>query len=875
MSTLETQGGQIQTQPEVEGHQDVSDKNANSDKPAKQERQRHKIVIGYTGPICLQLIVTRMINLWKKIGLLLLIALTYAALINDPPKVSKSPAAYPFFSKGSIIKDYYRGELTKAIEHARLSDIAFVMFYAPWDAESQEVRKEFELTAKYMQKLVNFNAVNCWQPNGECRSHYNKVYTWPVLIAYPAHGRGIQYNGPKTALHMMRFLNSFMEPLVRVSNLDVHHLRQTHDAVVVANINAGPGSLDYAVFYSAALRHLEKDPFQEVIFAVNTDYNNDAQKLSLYTWNNTIIYLDEIWTVDHLLNWIHKNSIQVTIWASPTGTKSQQLSNYIQPGPALILFTPRNPLFNSIDYYDMLHEAGLQYYYCKNNTRNFGTYLLSLGIHFHRIDNYKKTKTMCTTLEEDHKEPKLEIPSTITYLNANKWSNHSYCISPMNKKDTCVSNDINQIIESKLGHEKSAKYKEKFHEIYRNIRKRDFDEKNRKDRETETYYILESYKNIYRTSMLTGLNDAKLPKNLQKIRKQNKCRLKAIAEKYSPQLFSNSIVTEQNIKVDITGLACQVNRSLSMIAMDSLKYHHFANSLSIDILNRKHKTALAIIDEKMESHYVLNGVVTDTSMREFIHNFSQNKLKRALLTSLKKYNYTHTYASNVKSQVPKTNILKIVELDSATFLPTVMKKNKAVVVFYHSKQCSFCNGISYAFLTTAKIFLSVTNLLFARIDGELNTLPWQYTMESYPMILFFPDLKKSESRIFPKGMALTVTNLVHFILTNLNPTLKLHGLWALCNHSKFHKEKELCISKVRIETLSLIEKSLKEWRMSDLRDKAVILDKLRELKHLHLLLAHLPGDNISIEKCMRRLHFTMSSSLRERRKKNKKSNKTL
>ncbi|KRT84350.1 Thioredoxin, partial [Oryctes borbonicus] len=433
-------------------------------------------------------------------------------------------------------------------------------------------------------------------------------------------------------------------------------------------------------------------------------------------------------------------------------------------------------------------------------------------------------KAMCTTLEDERKEVKPEFPSTVTYLNTNKWSNNSYCVSPMNKKDTCVHNDINHIIETKLEHENSIKYKEKFDEMYKNMLKRDFNEKSRKDTSIETYYILQSYKNVYRTSMLTGLNDAKSPRNLQKIQKQNKCRLKAIAEKYNPPLFSDSIVNKQNIRIDITGLACQVNRSLSMIAMDSLKYHHFANSLSIDILNRKHKTALAIIDEMMESHYILSGAVTDTSVREFIHNFSQNKLKRALLTSSKKYNYTHTYTPNVGNQTPTNNSIKIVELDSATFLPTVMKKNKAVVVLYHSKHCSFCNGISYAFLTTAKIFSSVTNLLFTRIDGELNTLPWEYTMESYPTILFFPDFKKSESRIFPKSTELTVINLVHFILTNLNPSLKLHGLWSLCNYSKFHKENEFCISRVRIETLSLIEKSLKEWRMSDLREKAVILD---------------------------------------------------
>lgn len=105
--------------------------------------------------------------------------------------------------------------------------------------------------------------------------------------------------------------------------------------------------------------------------------------------------------------------------------------------------------------------------------------------------------------------------------------------------------------------------------------------------------------------MFSGLNDARSPKNLQKIRHQNKCRLKSIAEKYNPPLFSESIINGENLIVDITGLACQVNNSLSIIAMDSLQYHHFANRLGIDILNRRHKTALVIIDEKVPLQLVL------------------------------------------------------------------------------------------------------------------------------------------------------------------------------------------------------------------------------------------------------------------------------
>lgn len=136
----------------------------------------------------------------------------------SPPKVSKPPAAYPFFHEGSIVTDWYRGQLSLAIEHARYSDITFIMYYAPWDAESQAARQEFEEVAKYMRKQVTFAAVNCWHPNSECKQHYNKVYKWPVFIAYPSQGRGIQYYGPVSTVNMIKFLLKVCNPVVRLTS---------------------------------------------------------------------------------------------------------------------------------------------------------------------------------------------------------------------------------------------------------------------------------------------------------------------------------------------------------------------------------------------------------------------------------------------------------------------------------------------------------------------------------------------------------------------------------------------------------------------------------------------------------------------------------
>lgn len=81
MSTFETQSGQTQTRPEVEGRQDVRDKDAELDKRSK--RKHRQVVVGFHRPICLRLITLRMINVCKEIGMMLLIAFAYAALTNE------------------------------------------------------------------------------------------------------------------------------------------------------------------------------------------------------------------------------------------------------------------------------------------------------------------------------------------------------------------------------------------------------------------------------------------------------------------------------------------------------------------------------------------------------------------------------------------------------------------------------------------------------------------------------------------------------------------------------------------------------------------------------------------------------------------------
>ena len=68
---------------------------------------------------------------------------------------------------------------------------------------------------------------------------------------------------------------------------------------------------------------------------------------------------------------------------------------------------------------------------------------------------------------------------------------------------------------------------------------------------------------------------------------------------------------------------------------------------------------------------------------------------------------------------------------------------------------------------------------------------------------------------------------------------------------KFAAEKGQCLASLRMETLSIIGRTLREWRISAQKQK--ILYKLQVLKHLHLLFAHSPEDHVQIRTYLNKL----------------------
>lgn len=57
---------------------------------------------------------------------------------------------------------------------------------------------------------------------------------------------------------------------------------------------------------------------------------------------------------------------------------------------------------------------------------------------------------------------------------------------------------------------------------------------------------------------------------------------------------------------------------------------------------------------------------------------------------------------------------------------------------HHSPYCGFCTAVSYVYLTVAHYLSDMDHMIFVRIDGDNNDLPWEYSMNRFPSILFFP-----------------------------------------------------------------------------------------------------------------------------------------
>lgn len=79
-------------------------------------------------------------------------------------KTQFQPPPVPFLYRNSSVNDFYGGDIATPFTSVLSSDVSLVMYYAPWDFDSQLTRKVFDdLASKYKSQVCHSNKVHLHQ----------------------------------------------------------------------------------------------------------------------------------------------------------------------------------------------------------------------------------------------------------------------------------------------------------------------------------------------------------------------------------------------------------------------------------------------------------------------------------------------------------------------------------------------------------------------------------------------------------------------------------------------------------------------------------------------------------------------------------------
>lgn len=134
-----------------------------------------------------------------------------------------------FDSSGSLVTDFESGQLREASVLASKHEVTVTMYYAPWDLDSQLFKREYEIVAEHFDGQINFVAVNCWWPDGECSKKF-AIKRFPVLSAFLSSYGDVEYRGPLVASYVIPFLDNLLDPVTTINcDGDLLELRSKHD----------------------------------------------------------------------------------------------------------------------------------------------------------------------------------------------------------------------------------------------------------------------------------------------------------------------------------------------------------------------------------------------------------------------------------------------------------------------------------------------------------------------------------------------------------------------------------------------------------------------------------------------------------------------
>lgn len=561
-----------------------------------------------------------------------------------------------------------------------------------------------------------------------------------------------------------------------------------------------------------------------------------SQSVQLFGWNSTHNYRNKLRKIENFLRWIYSTLDEIgplVEWITPVALKSDTLSVKLLAEPTLILFTPRSLILNISPYYDILREVAMDYYNCDSNPQ-----IKSL---IHRIILRRRLKEeKLFELEEKCHEiaqskanikdfKKLNLPqdfvgddrcchsSIVNWRPIGKpFDKQCYCTACVNinkkicpsgcKKFNCLAtasryltsfepNIFNSTVN--LCSELKSTYYPKYTPFYDiKMSCTGLPGQAENGEECDDYKIKsesDDSNNAYKQPAKPVEYDESMERMLKNFEEQH-CKRLSLGLNYNdfnfPDSMDGSNTASQKWRQNFTGLGCVTNKTLGFIAIDSLMYQSFTESLGINAFNETHATVIMIVEAQEENIYVLNhqlskrenemSTINKKMIYEFIKDYSESKLRRYLRSPLEKEISSSEDCVN-KTDDAGRRVICVPEVTTLTFNEIVLDDSRDVLILYYTPWCVFCSAIASTFLTVAKFFTGIEGILFARLNADANNLPFEYSVDRYPTLMLFPSKRKSESVTFPANMPITTSSLLQFVLANVQEKVKYQSSFQLCN----------------------------------------------------------------------------------------------
>lgn len=265
------------------------------------------------------------------------------------------------------------------------------------------------------------------------------------------------------------------------------------------------------------------------------------------------------------------------------------------------------------------------------------------------------------------------------------------------------------------------------------------------------------------------------------------------------------------LKGRFSGLGCRTNNTVRFVAFDG-RHSEFAPPR---LLADRMPTAV-LYATKSEAQYVLRGPVTMPTIKKLVVDFTERKVDRHL----------NSIGPDLIA-LDRCNGL-VAELSGKAFTKLMLDTTQDAVVLFYASWCGFCKGIYHHFFAAAKFFRGFKGLLFARIDASKNDLPWQFTVERYPTVMFF-SRKKADSVQYT-GLVTTV-RLVRFVLRHLRHEVAWQLAGTLCDSRLcvLRNLRKLQAWRLRCSRLRLFPTRLAEAHRRERTLRGILLDRLRKV----------------------------------------------